>query len=149
MKVQGWSTRRKERRHASIAGEAFYFIAGKHVTENVLIIDVTPQGAGVLISRRLQTGQMVKLRFPMPRELRAYDHRALDYEVWGIVRYAIKNNGPDSGAGSYEIGIAFSGREAPPEYLSNPETLFDLKPVPKRDGLWSLRLLSRGSNWNG
>jgi hypothetical protein len=124
-------------------------MAGKHTGEDAIIIDVTPQGAGVLISCPLVTGQMVKLKFPMPRELRAYDYSAQNYEVWGIVRYSIKEDRKDSVADSYEIGIAFSGKEAPPEYLTTPETLFDIKPVPKRDGLWALRLLPRESSRHG
>lgn len=144
MKVQGRSTRRKERHRATIPGEAFYFMAGKHTSDDVLIVDVAPQGAGVLISCALEPGQIVKLKFPMPRELRSYDYSARNYEVWGVVRYAIKDNRQDSVEG-YEIGIAFLGREAPPEYLAAPDTLFDLKPVPKRDGFWLVRLLPRGS----
>lgn len=149
MKFQGRSTRRKERRRASIRGEAFYFATGSHTSEDALIIDITPQGAGALISRPLEPGQLVKLKFPMPREFRAYDYSRRNYEVWGVVRYVTKDVRHDPAADSYEIGIAFSGKEAPSEYLAAPQTLFDLKPVPKRDGLWSLRPLPRTPNQSG
>lgn len=148
MKVPGRSTRRKERHRGDIPGVAYYFMAGKHTSEDALIVDVAPQGAGVLLSCPLQTGQMVKLKFPMPRELRSYDYSARNYEVWGVVRYAIKDNREDF-VDRYEIGIAFLGRDAPPQYLAAPETLFDIKPVPKRDGLWSVRLLPRVSSRYG
>jgi hypothetical protein len=145
MKVLGRSTRRKEREQAAITGEAFYFIAGQHTSEDALIVDVAQQGAGVLISRPLETGQMVKLKFAMPRQLRSYDYSVRNYEVWGVVRYATKDHRHDS-SDRYEIGIAFMGKDAPPEYLAAPETLFDIRPVPKRDGLWAVRLLPRVSD---
>ena len=144
---EGRSKRRKERKETWIQGQAHYFFEGKQATSEALILNVTPQGAGALIPCPLQLGQMIKLRFPMPRELRLYDLRTAFYEIWGVVRFVGKAPGQEEVDDRYEIGIAFTGKDAPPEYLANPETLFDLKPMPRRDGLWSVRIAPRVSDW--
>ena len=143
MKLEGRSKRRKEREETSIQGEAQYFFEGRPTTSEALILIVTPQGAGVVISCPLHYGQMVQLRFRMPRELRLYDLHASLYEIWGVVRFVVKAPGQEEVEDRYEIGIAFTGKTAPPQYLDNPETLFDLKPMPRRDGLWSVRTAPR------
>jgi hypothetical protein len=149
MKVGDRSKRRKERKETSIQGQAHYFSEGGYTTSEALILNITPHGAGALISCPLQYGQMVKLRFPMPPELRLYDLHSSHYEIWGVVRFIGEApRAEDEEAGDrYEIGIAFTGKDAPPEYLANPKTLFDLKPMPRRDGLWVTRTAPRVSDW--
>src|SRR4051794_34366702 len=87
MKIEGRSKRRKERKETSIEGQAHYFFDGRLTISEAHIINITPHGAGALISCALQHGQMVKLRFPMPQDLRLYDLRMPQYEIWGVVRY--------------------------------------------------------------
>jgi hypothetical protein len=154
MKIDRRSNRRIEREGTSIPGKAYFFLAGRHTTTEVLIINVTYQGAGVLLSKPLRIGQMLRVKFAMPRKLRCYDVNELEYEIWGVVRFVGQANPEVSKphlakpmAARYEIGIAFSGKQPPPQYLADPETLFDIKPVPRRDGLWSLRRASRIPDW--
>ena len=148
------STRRREREGTSIPGKADFFLAGVRTTENILIINVTLQGAGVLLSSSLQVGQMIKFEFAMPREFRCYDVGARVYEIWGVVRYVgpvptgvIAAHPELDLTDHYEVGVAFSGKFPPPEYLANPDTLFDIKPMPRRDGLWALRRAPRIPDW--
>ncbi len=150
----GRSTRRMEREGTSIPGTAHFFHAGAHVTEDVLVVDVSLQGAGVLLSNELLVGQMVQVKFAMPRELRCYNVSARIYEIWGVVRFIVSVPPTVMEAHPeldltyrYEIGLAFCGKQPPPQYFTNPETLFDIKPVPRRDGLWSLRTAPRVPDW--
>lgn len=154
MNTERRSTRRREREGISIPGQAEFFLDGSHTTEDVLIINVSVQGAGALVSSSLRIGQMVKLKFAMPRGLRCYDVSARVYEIWGVVRFvgpvpaAVSEAHPDLDlTNRYEIGVAFSGNQPPPQYLVDPETLFDIKPVQRRDGLWSLRTAPRKPDW--
>jgi hypothetical protein len=155
MSIERRSKRRIERAETSIPGKADFFSAGAHTTEDVLIINVTRQGAGILLSSQLRIGQMIKVRFAMPIGLRCYDASARVYEIWGVVRFVgqapplmVSEEQPEETvAYPYEIGVAFSGKQPPSQYLSNPETLFAIKPVPRRDGLWSVRIASRIPDW--
>lgn len=148
------STRRMEREGTSIPGKAVFFRDGAHVTEDVLIVDVSLQGAGVLLSNSLRVGQMVQVKFAMPREFRCYDVSARIYEIWGVVRFVVPVPPTVIAAHpeldlsySHEIGLAFCGKHPPPQYFNNPETLFDIRPVPRRGGLWSLRTAERVRDW--
>jgi hypothetical protein len=155
MSTERRSKRRIEREETSIPGKADFFSAGAHTSEDVLIINVTLQGAGILLSSPLRIGQMIKVQFAMPIELRCYDANARFYEIWGVVRFVSEVPPPvvseetpgESTAYRYEIGVAFSGKQPPSQYLTDPETIFDIKPVRRRDGLWSVRIAPRFSDW--
>lgn len=139
MRTLGRSTRRNEREPISIGGTAHYFFDGSHHSSEVVILNVSVNGAGILIACPLRKGQMVKLRFPMPREFRLFDFGASRYEIWGVVRFVGGMQTDEIVGDRYEIGLAFTDKYPPPQYLDDPATLFELKPAPKRDGLWSVR----------
>lgn len=97
------------------------------------LIDVTPFGAGFLLTHKLEAGRLLQLTIPMPRQLRVYDHVEPQYRVWGLVRHVRKTAGVNS-----QIGVAFIGKHPPASYLENPQILYEVL-EPDAIGFWRLR----------
>lgn len=79
-------------------------------------IDVSRNGAAILMSRRLRHGLVVQLRLPMPVRLRCHGHTEPGYKVYAIVR-RVELPGDD---GNRVIGMEFLGEQPPPGYLEKP-----------------------------
>ena len=65
------------------------------------------------------------LTIPMPRQLRSFDYAEPQYKVWGLVRRCIPV-GTNAQNPEYSIGVAFTGKSPPPDYLEHPSRLYDL-----------------------
>ena len=72
----------------------------------------------------------------MPRELRSYDFRKDDYNIWALVRRCIKTKDAN-GQPRYSIGVAFVGKTPPDDYLTHPASTFILSnEEPENNDFW-------------
>jgi len=87
--------------------------------------DVSAFGAGFNLKRPIKRGRVVLLSMPMPRQLRSYDYSEPQYKVWGLVRRCI-SIGKNTKSPEYSIGVAFTGKKPPIDYLDHPSKLYDI-----------------------
>ncbi|MBK9162729.1 MAG: PilZ domain-containing protein [Acidobacteria bacterium] len=99
------------------------------------VVSYSPTGAGFYMARQVSPGQLISLMLPLPAEMRCYDHDKEFYRVWGVVQFCQKLNGEDNE--SYHIGVAFTGKNAPPSYNEDPERHFRICGM-NTDGLWRI-----------
>lgn len=89
------------------------------------LTDVTPFGAGFTLKRPTETGRLLHMTIPMPRQLRVFDHVEDQYRVWALVRYVRAVPAADKGT-VFEIGVAFIGKHAPISHELEPWKRYDL-----------------------
>lgn len=108
--------------------------------EMTRLIDVTPFGAGFTMSHPTETGRLLHLTLPMPRQLRCFDHIELQYKVWALVRY-VRALKPEAGSTPrYEVGVAFIGKRPPASFEHDPTKRYEVAAAPAEEsGLWSLQ----------
>jgi hypothetical protein len=101
------------------------------------LVDVSAFGSGFELKRPVRRGRLVLVTLPMPRQLRSYDYSEPQYKIWALVRRCVpmtRRHGVE-----YAVGVAFTGRSAPPGYLDHPSMLYDIS---HRDedgnGFWHL-----------
>ncbi|MDQ3800328.1 MAG: PilZ domain-containing protein [Acidobacteriota bacterium] len=116
----------------------------KEVTE---VTSVSATGAGFQLRRECRAGQLLSLMIPMPPRLRCYDYEKQLYRVWGLVQHCSpisSVSGENSGGGSadYYVGVAFIGKDAPPDYFENPSQSYRLSGIGE-DGLWKIARAER------
>ena len=144
MRVEGKSTRYYERRHLRLPLEVSYRESDAcEWTEHGSTEQLTICGVGFALSRIVEPKRLVRLKLPMPKSYRLFDHVKELYEVWGLVRYVqlLESDAPDRVR--LMVGASLIGKSAPPSYLRNPQTHYDLKPVLKREHFWDWRELPR------
>lgn len=107
------------------------------------LLDVSRMGARLILSRPVETGQLLHFTLDMPRRFRAYDHTTKEYHVWGVIRSVTEVAASDLAFPSFEVGVAFIGKFAPDSYMSNPMNRYDIKPAPNSQGLWEARIRPR------
>ncbi len=100
------------------------------------VVSYTNDGAAVQMERECVVGRLVSVMMPMPVYLRAFDHEAPQYRIFGVVQYCqrLRQNGQDK----YYVGIAFTGQNAPPSYVDNPEQNYRIFGL-NEEGLWNIR----------
>jgi PilZ domain len=118
--------------------------AGHEWVEMSRLLDVTPFGAGFVLSHPTETGRLLQLTLPMPRQLRCFDHIEDQYRVWALVRRVVPRlgHGPAGGEATqlrYEIGVAFTGKNPPASYLRDPSTRYEIDSLSADNNLWQLR----------
>ena len=89
------------------------------------LVDVSAFGAGFNLKRPIKRGRLVQMTLPMPRQLRSYDYSEPQYKIWGLVRRCI-SIGKGSQNQEYSIGVAFIGKNTPPDFLEHPSRLYDI-----------------------
>lgn len=87
--------------------------------------DVSAFGAGFALKRPIKRGRLVLMTIPMPRQLRSFDYGEPQYRVWGLVRRCIAI-GTSAREPEYSIGVAFTGKAPPADYIEHPSRLFDI-----------------------
>jgi hypothetical protein len=100
--------------------------------------DVSAFGAGFVLKRPIKRGRLVLLTLPMPRQLRSYDFSEPQYKIWALVRRCIPvvKRGGDC---EYAIGVAFTGKSPPPNYIDHPSMLYDISHrEAESTGFWHL-----------
>lgn len=141
------STRFHERQKLRIPVEVHYFDRNqREVVEQAETEEATICGIGFILSHPVEPNSLVRLRLPMPKELRLFDFGKPFYEVWGIVRSLklLETNEPDQIR--VMIGAALTGSNPPKSFLDNPNTFYDLKPFLRNKSFWDARELPRRSS---
>lgn len=98
------------------------------------LTDVSAFGAGFSLKRPLKRGRVVLVTIPMPRQLRCFDYSDPQYRVWSLVRRCIPIRNAE-GEVRYAIGVAFTGKNPPPGFTSDPATLYEISHR-ESEGLW-------------
>jgi hypothetical protein len=112
-------------------------------TESTQILDISQCGARLFLKHPSEPGRLIFLTFNMPRRFRLYDPTKLHYGIWAVVRHIQRIAGVQKDGCKYEVGLAFIGKHEPDAHKRDPTILFELKPIPSRDGLWIPRPKSR------
>lgn len=108
-------------------------------TEMSRLIDVTPFGARLRLSRPVEAGRLLHLTLPMPRPLRCFDHVEDQYRVWSLVRnVTLLEPGAAKGA-LVEIGVAFVGKRPPQSYETDPAQRYEVAQTTTESGLWTAK----------
>jgi hypothetical protein len=110
------------------------------------LIDVTPFGAGFTIARPTESGRLLHLTLPMPRQLRCFDHIEQQYRVWALVRYVRPLPTSEGSVQRYEVGVAFIGKRPPASFETDPTRRYDVAATPTESGMWSLVELTQGES---
>lgn len=118
---------------------------GREWAEVTRLLDVTPFGAGFTLSRPVEPGRLLRLTLPMPRQLRCYDYVEAQYAVWALVRHVRQAEaGKGARALSFQVGVAFLGKQPPASYLADPATRYEVAATATEAGLWRVREESEG-----
>jgi hypothetical protein len=110
---------------------------GREWTEMTRLVDVTPFGARLRLSRPVDIGHLVQLIMAMPRALRAFDHAEDQYRVWAMVRNVrlLEQKTPKDSL--VEIGVAFIGKRPPPSYEQNPLCRYSVAQTALESQFWA------------
>ena len=139
MKFEGKSRRMRERLELGLPVRVFAReSADKEWVEKSRLIDVTPFGARLTISRVTEPGRLLHLTLPMPRQLRCFDHVEDQYRVWTLVRNITAQPAVDDKPLRYEVGVAFIGKRPPRSFEEDPSLRYDVAASATETGLWSL-----------
>jgi hypothetical protein len=106
--------------------------------EQTRLVDVTPFGVRLTLSRPTEPGRLLHLTLPMPRQLRCFDHVEDQYRVWALVRNIKTIEAVGDKPPRYEIGAAFIGKRPPPSYEKDPTTLYQVADSVTEAGLWNI-----------
>ncbi|HUQ30830.1 MAG TPA: PilZ domain-containing protein [Pyrinomonadaceae bacterium] len=139
MKFDGKSRRVRERLELSLPVRVFGRESFEHEwVERSRLIDVTPFGARLTISRPTERGRLLHLTMPMPRQLRCFDHVEDQYRVWALVRnLKMVDEGGEKGT-RYEVGVAFIGKRPPQSFELDPTTRYEVAASVTETGLWAV-----------
>jgi hypothetical protein len=106
-------------------------------TEMTRMVDISPFGARLRLSRPTEPGRLLHLTMAMPRQLRVFDHAEDQYRIWGVVRNVkLLNPAKEKGA-LVEVGIAFIGKRAPQSFEANPAKRYEIAQTELEAGLWT------------
>ena len=123
----GKNRRKRDRLELSLPIRVRFRESLEHDWEEITrLIDVTPFGAGFTLPRPMETGRLLFLMMPLPRQLRCFDHIEPQYRMWSLVRHVRKVTDEKAGKELYNIGVAFIGKRAPASYEADPTTLYEV-----------------------
>jgi hypothetical protein len=139
MQFDGKSRRVRERLELSLPVRVFGRDGFEHEwVERSRLIDVTPFGARLTISRPTERGRLLHLTMPMPRQLRCFDHVEDQYRVWALVRNLKMLEAAGDKGVRYEVGVAFIGKRAPQTFELDPTTRYEVAASVTETGLWAI-----------
>lgn len=103
--------------------------------EMTRLVDVTPFGARLRLSRPTEPGRLLHLTLAMPRQLRVFDHAEDQYRIWAIVRN-VKMLDPAKEKGALvELGVGFIGKRPPKSFEANPAQRYEVAQTKLETGL--------------
>lgn len=111
-------------------------------TEMSRLVDVTPFGARLPLTRPTERGRLLHLTLPMPRQLRCFDHIEDQYRVYALICHVSARPefaGEEASGVRYEVGVAFTGKNPPPSYVKDPSTLYEVVSFSAENNLWHLK----------
>ena len=89
-------------------------------TEMSRLINVTPFGARFAITHPTESGRLLQLTMPMPRQLRCFDHVEDQYRIWALVRNVRSVPPLANQTMRFEVGVAFVGKRPPRSFDAEP-----------------------------
>lgn len=107
--------------------------------EKTQLIDITPFGARLTISRPTEPGRLLHLTAPLPSQLRCFDYMDEQYNVWALVRHASPLASEANGLPRFLIGVAFIGKHSPLSFETNPAQRYEISHPPAENNLWGMR----------
>jgi hypothetical protein len=140
MKFEGKTKRMRERLELSLPVR----VQGRESAdyewvELTRLIDVTPFGARFSIARPTETGRLLHMTLPMPRQLRCFDHVEQQYRVWALVRNVKAIPAPSvDKLPRFEVGVAFVGKHPPASFEMDPTKRYEVATSPAESGMWGL-----------
>jgi hypothetical protein len=138
-KFQGKSRRLRERLELSLPVRVYGRESEDYEwIEQTRLLDVTPFGVRLTLSRPTEPGRLLHLTLPMPRQLRCFDHVEDQYRVWALVRNIKTTEALNNKPPRYEIGAAFIGKRPPESFERDPTILYDVATSVTETGLWSI-----------
>lgn len=93
-------------------------------SEVTRLTNVTPFGAGFTLRHPTETGRLLHMTIPMPRQLRVFDHVEDQYRIWALVRY-LKSSVVNATT-VFDVGVAFIGKRAPDSYTNEPWKRYEI-----------------------
>ena len=144
MKIESKSTRFHERTRLEIPVEVIYNENTESAWhEQTRTEELTICGGGFTLSHPIEPKRLVHLQLPMPKNYRLFDFGKTQYDVWGVVRYVHLLEENLQNEIRLKVGAALVGNNPPRSFLLDPHTLYDLKPVLRKQSLWDLREIPR------
>jgi hypothetical protein len=138
-KFQGKSRRMRERLELSLPVRVYGRESEDYEwVEQSRLLDVTPFGLRLTLSRPTEPGRLLHLTLPMPRQLRCFDHVEDQYRVWALVRNIKMVEAVGDKPPRYEIGAAFIGKRPPESFEQDPTILYDVAASVTETGLWNI-----------
>ncbi|HZH90234.1 MAG TPA: hypothetical protein VEX70_06380 [Pyrinomonadaceae bacterium] len=139
MKYPGKNRRVRERLRLSLPARVqVREDAGTEWTEMTRLADLTPFGAGFSLTRPVDTGRLVHMTLPMPRQLRCFDHIEDQYRVYALVRFMRAEFPLGASAPGFKLGVAFVGKRPPESYQLDPKKRYEVFEPESEGGLWKL-----------
>ena len=139
MKFDGKSRRMRERLELSLPVRVYGRESEDYEwVEQTRLIDVTPFGVRLTLSRPTEPGRLLHLTLPMPRQLRCFDHVEDQYRVWALVRNLKTLEAVGDKPPRYEIGAAFIGKRPPASFEKDPTILYEVAASVTETGLWGI-----------
>ena len=112
---------------------------GYEWSEMSRLLDVTPFGARLSLTRPTEPGRLLHLTLAMPRALRCFDHVEDQYRVWSLVCNVKLLTPSGSSRALIEVGMAFVGKHAPASFRSDPTQRYKITDTKDKSGLWAVR----------
>jgi len=103
------------------------------------LIDASPFGARLSLSRPIEQGRLLQLTMRMPRQLRCFDHDEEQYCTWALVRHIQQVPQADEHSPQFEVGVAFVGKQPPATVATDPSRRYDIASEPSESDLWGVR----------
>jgi hypothetical protein len=103
------------------------------------LIDASPFGARLTISRPTEQGRLLQLTMQMPRHLRCFDRDEEQYCTWALVRHLQQLTQSDERSPRFEIGVAFVGKRPPATVATDPARRYYIASNPTEHDWWVVR----------
>jgi hypothetical protein len=116
---------------------------GETWKETAVVHSASRAGAGLNVSRPCAVGRLVTLVLPLATSLRAYDFHERLYPVMGVVQYCHEIT--LDGQISYNIGVAFIGKNIPKSYSADSSQNYRLSGM-DANGLWKIAEVEKDFN---
>ncbi len=100
-------------------------------TEMTRLINVTPFGARLKLTRPTEVGRLLHVTIAMPRAMRCFDHAEDQYRVWSLVRNVNILVPSEKSPAIMEAGLAFVGKYPPASFLADPVRRFEIRGASK------------------
>ena len=112
------------------------------------LIDASPFGARLTLTRPTEPGRLLQLTMQMPRHLRCFDHDEDQYSTWALVRHIQQLPLAEKDSPQFAVGVAFVGKRRPATVGTDPALRYEIVSEPTESDLWGVRQRTR-ENSNG